>query len=112
MLAREAAANEPAEIERVGGQEVQNAEACLHPNHAAQEPGSGNPRMGEKADASAGANERSGQHESGSAVSEGEPARAMANWPKPWLAFFLAFRDWRTQRVRRWGAGGRREGEG
>jgi hypothetical protein len=90
MLEGEAATKQTAEIERVGRQEVQNAEAGLHPNHAAQEPGSGNPRMGEEADVSSGANEGGGQHESRGAIGDGA-GKGHGELAEALVGVFLAF---------------------
>ena len=91
VLAGEAAANEAAAIERIGGQQVQEAEAGLHPYHAAQQISGGDQGLGEEMDIAAGAQERGGQNQGRGAVGEGT-GEGHGKLAAAAVGVFLAFR--------------------
>ena len=63
VLAGEAAADEAAAVERIGGHQVQQRQPDLHPDHAAQQVSRGDERLVEEADIAACAGEGGGQHQ-------------------------------------------------
>ena len=78
-------AQQAAEIQRIGGKQVQNAKPRLHPHHAAHQVVSGDQRTGDQTNIAAGTDECSGQHQRREEFAAG-PINAMANCASPWLA--------------------------
>jgi 16S rRNA (guanine966-N2)-methyltransferase len=71
MLLREGAAHESSGVERVGGQQMEYAEAGLEPDGAAEKPLGADEGLFEEADVSARAEEGGGESQSGEQVGEG-----------------------------------------
>ena len=63
VLAGEAAADEAAHVERIGGDEMQDGEAGLHPHHAAEQKRGGDEGLAKEVDIAPGTQECGGQHE-------------------------------------------------
>ena len=63
VLAGKAAAEQPPAVQRISGQQMQHAQAGLHPHHAAQQVGGGDEGLVEEPYIAAGAQKRSGQHQ-------------------------------------------------
>ena len=91
MLAGEAAAEKTACIERISGEEVKDGEACLHPDHAAQEVGGRDPRLVKEADIAAGSEEDGCYGKGGGSIRDraGKGHSKLAN---ALIGVFLAFR--------------------
>ena len=89
--AGEVAAEQASGIEGIRGQQMEDAKAGLHPDHAAEEVGGGDPGLIEEADVAAGAHkadaERERREEVGEGSGEGDGELAGAA-----IGVFLAFR--------------------
>ncbi len=90
MGAGEVAAQKTARVERIGGQQMQDAEAGLHPDHAAQQIGGSDERLAEKLDVSACAEEGERERACGEQVGDG-PGEAEHELARAVIGAFLAF---------------------
>ena len=64
---------------------MQDGQTGLHPDHAADQVGGGDPGLADEVEIAAGTEEDGGENQGGDAVGQG-PAKAMANCPRPSLA--------------------------
>lgn len=91
VLAGKSAAQKPAGIERIGGYEVEDGQACLHPDHAAQEVGGGDPGLVEEAGIAAGA-ENDGSHGHGGCRIGDRAGKGHGELANALIGVLLAFR--------------------
>ena len=89
VLAGEAAAQQATEIERIGRQQMEQSEAGLHPDHAAQQVGRSDPGLVEEMDVAARAQKRGRQRNGGGEICHGAGQRE-SKLPDAPIGVFLA----------------------
>jgi hypothetical protein len=91
VLAGKVAPEQPSAVQWIGREQVQKAQTGLHPNHAAHQRRSRNPRLGKKFDVAAGAQKCCGQHQRRGQICH-RTCQSQAKLSAALVGAFLAFR--------------------